>query len=497
MENQKSVEEHLKNTKQKKYLHFDFPISRSEQNRLISNINFELEHHRYLPFIRTDIIFRKYSGITKCVKPKLRKLTLPSHHDAFIYQYFGYQLSKWYETQVKNTIVDNSAVAYRLNKHLSNITVAKEVVDFITDYSECWIIKGDFKNFFDTLDHDVLISNLKKILDLKYNKSYDQMVHAITKYRCITRKTLEKQLKNTGIKKYYRRKSGKAYVKNLKHFGSLVKDKRIRLSSPNKKGIPQGTAVSSVLANIYMYEFDVWLSEIVKIIGGIYRRYSDDFIVVIPMSKNKAKYILELKNNIIKYSRDKIHLTIEPHKTQLLFYTKEQGTIVKFDGNTYKPCPLIYLGFNFDGVSVSLRPQSIYKFIYRSKRSTIRYISFIKARKRSLAFEGPSEYVKKYNSKGQKEFRRANKTEKYRKRRFYIRAGSMSSNKVFKYHKQVVIRFLAIKSITPRSSMLSYANEAQRIFQYKVHNKYKVVIYRQVVRQILRNQKKVGACLNH
>lgn len=495
MENYESIEEHLSNIEQKKYLQFDFPILKNEQSQLIHNISDEIKHHRYLPFIRTDIIFQKYSATTKCVKPKVRKLTLPSHHDAFIYQYFGYQLSKRYEECVKNTCIDESAVAYRLNKHVSNITVAKEVVDFITNSNGCWIIKGDFKSFFDTLDHSILASNLAALLGNNYDNSYKRMLRSVTKYRYITRKTLKKQLKDSGIDKYYVRKSGRAYVKNLKQFGDLIKNKEIRLSSPNKKGIPQGTAVSAVLANIYMYEFDLWLSSIAKQNNGIYRRYSDDFIVIIPASKDKEELITRLKDEIIKYSRDNIHLKIEPHKTQLLLYSKEDNKILKLMGNTYRPYSLAYLGFCFDGISVSLRPKSIYKFVYRSKRSINRYIAFMDARERYLSSKGPSICVKKFNKKGVKTFRIANPTEKYRKRELYKKAGTMNSRRVFRYRKDVIKRLLAITKIEPRSSMMSYARKAQRLFQYGTHGKYKVVILRQVVRQISRNQKKVGASL--
>lgn len=40
--------------------------------------------------------------------------------------------------------------------------------------------------------------------------------------------------------------------------------------------------------------------------------------------------------------------------------------------------------------------------------------------------------------------------------------------------------------------MLAYAKKAQRYFQYKTRGKYRVVIQRQVERQIKRNQRKVG-----
>lgn len=497
MGNQESIEDYLMKICQKRYLHFDFPILKSEQKRLIDNISEEVKYHRYLPFIRTDIVFRKYSsGENKGIHNKVRRLTLPSHHDALVYQYFCYQLSKRYEERVENTSVDNSAVAYRSNKHISNINVAKEVVDFITNYGECWIIKGDFKSFFDTLDHNVLADNLYSLLGDEYNSSYKKMLFALTKYRYVTRKTLEKQLKCAGIKECYRRKNGRAYVKNLKQLGDLIKNNQIRFSSPNKKGIPQGTAVSAVLANIYMYKFDEWLAGIVEQRNGIYRRYSDDFIVVIPTSKENSESIYKLKKDIIGYCQNKICLTIESHKTKILFYSKDQKQIYRFDGDKYSPYSLIYLGFNFDGTSVSLKTGSIYKFVYRSKRSINRYISFINTRERYLKSKGPSHYVVKYTDSGVKAPRLANNTEMYRKRKFYKSAGNLDTNRVCTYHKNMVKRFLATKNIKPRSSMMSYAKKTQHIFEYQAHGKYRVVIYRQVMRQVLRNQDRLGKYLH-
>ena len=40
--------------------------------------------------------------------------------------------------------------------------------------------------------------------------------------------------------------------------------------------------------------------------------------------------------------------------------------------------------------------------------------------------------------------------------------------------------------------MLAYAKKTQQYFQYKTRGKYRVVIQRQVERQIKRNQRKVG-----
>lgn len=59
-------------------------------------------------------------------------------------------------------------------------------------------------------------------------------------------------------------------------------------------GIPQGTAISAVFANVYAIEFDIAIKQISDKYNGIYRRYSDDFVLVIP--KNQSDKILLLKN---------------------------------------------------------------------------------------------------------------------------------------------------------------------------------------------------------
>lgn len=52
----------------------------------------------------------------------------------------------------------------------------------------------------------------------------------------------------------------------------------------NHYGIPQGSPISGMLANLYMLEVDKNINELVKAYCGFYMRYSDDFMVVLPNS---------------------------------------------------------------------------------------------------------------------------------------------------------------------------------------------------------------------
>ena len=68
----------------------------------------------------------------------------------------------------------------------------------------------------------------------------------------------------------------------------------------NVCGIPQGSPISASLANIYMLEIDKYIYEYVKSYNGLYMRYCDDFIVIIP--DKDMKYVLKnIFNTIIEY----------------------------------------------------------------------------------------------------------------------------------------------------------------------------------------------------
>lgn len=494
----------------KNYLHFDFPMTESERERLVSDIsNGNIVHHRYLPFISFEIKFRVYHAKEKKVVPKSRKITLPSHHDAMVYRYYGHALNHLYSGYSINHHIDKVAVAYRERQpgvRLSNITTAKEVFDYVTSFDKSWIIKGDFHHFFDTLDHKCLADNLKKVFGEELPNDWIKMLRSITKYQAISRKTLESQLKDAHVERSYRlhqntERSSRAYVKNLKELGTLVKSGRVRLSGKNNVGIPQGTAVSAALANVYMIDFDEWLVKRCEEFGGLYRRYSDDFILVMPRDQLSKASLQRLAKTIIIRSQVSLGLEIEPTKTKLYSYEKEKRAIMLLSGeSTDKPRPskIDYLGFIFDGVSVSMRPKSIYKFIYRGRRMLNKYITLGRAHNQFNDSVSESDIIKdklipKYaahSGNDRKIYLSPNINQAFQMFGRLRQIRNITPEALRAVHKGVTIRYLSTEVRKPRSSMLGYAFRAQRIFEVGNPN-YRVVIRRQVLRQIKRNQRRL------
>ncbi len=137
------------------------------------------------------------------------------------------------------------------------------------------------------------------------------------------------------------------------------------LCNKNKFGIPQGSAISAVFANIYASEFDLKLKEIADEFSGIYRRYSDDFILVIP----KSDIVNEQKIRRIETDTRRVasEYKIELHKDKTGLYLYENDKI--FDIISNEVSHLDYLGFVFDGTTVKMRGKSPYKF-YRNAKKT-------------------------------------------------------------------------------------------------------------------------------
>ncbi|WP_400244602.1 reverse transcriptase domain-containing protein [Niallia sp. JL1B1071] len=348
--------------KMKKYKHFDNRVSINKVINDIKNPSWVVQHG-FFPFIHFKIEFYKYSRIEKRKKPKTRDIYYASHLDSYIYKYYGDMLNNKYNEVVKKLEINEVATAYRNNLNgKSNIHFAKEVIDFIKKFERSFIYVADFTSFFDTLDHKYLKRQLQVVLNTdKLPDDYFTIFKNITKFSWAEKRKIEEVLNKKYKSKEKRKKLTRLFdEKDFRKFRKSAKD-NIQ-NNKNDYGIPQGAGLSSVCSNIYLLDFDKKINDYVKDNNGLYRRYCDDLIIVIPFEEDMQNF--DYKNHmkfIEKAKNDTPRLVIQDEKTKKFIYSNNN-----IYDESLNPSILDYLGFAFNGNSVKLREKSLFKYYSRA-----------------------------------------------------------------------------------------------------------------------------------
>lgn len=374
------------------YTHFDRKTSLRSENtwNYVTNPQ-KVRTHSFKPFINYDQIFYRYSK-KRGVKLKSRPIAYSAHLDRAIYQYYGYLLNEKYNTFAKEKGFNDSIIAYRTNLHKNNIHFAKKAFDFI-QLEDCDIIVGDFKGFFDNLNHKYLKLMLMTVLGVsKLSDDWYAVYKNITHYSTwdilsilkingfITDDFLTKMYKEQEkieSKEITHTKKARKYLEKIDQKRVKLKDLPTALTKEQYKnhkkenvktntgniGIPQGSAISAVLSNVYMQEVDQKIHSYISMNDGLYLRYSDDFIVVIP--KSAGKKTDEVRAFIYDIVNRTKGLKLQYEKTQIFSYSNENLSNITSDQTNRN---LDYLGFVFDGKEVTLRAKTVSKYYYRMYR---------------------------------------------------------------------------------------------------------------------------------
>lgn len=358
-----------KNARARKYAHFDDKVSLEKVWNYISNpVN--IEKHGFYPFIHYEKKYRKYkreNGVGS-VKEKIRDICYSAHIDRYIYSYYGFLINQKYNKYMEEHDMNSVAIAYRDNLQQNNIHFAKRAFDFIRNTKKCFVIIGDFTNFYDSLNHSYLKKSLCYVLGVdSLPNDYYAVFKNITKYSIWELKGLLElnQLENTeegifGLNSQRKVLTKEEFKKN--------KSKYVNVNKKNY-GIPQGSAISAVLANVYMVKADEQINQVIQKYNGLYMRYSDDFIVVLPEVSNEA--FQAIFDNIEHIIKSVPNLVLQPEKTQIYIY---ENTILNscnacfLDGVANGKNQIDYLGFSFNGKEITIRDKTISKYYYRLYR---------------------------------------------------------------------------------------------------------------------------------
>lgn len=407
----------------KNYPHIGLPIRYKDKKwvtKYITNPD-NISTHAFLPFIHKKVIKRRYrrsikkdGASTKCrsAKKKERELYYSNHLDSNIYSYYAFILSEKYEQILKKRNIEDVVTAYRRipvhpnNKHSRNkcnIDFANEVFDFIRKNHEKHLvaISFDIKSFFDNLDHKIIKKSWCSILGVNtLDDAHYNVYKNITKFSYIEEYEIFHEFKNEIIIetksgkqkrkkidkiKYLRNQSAIAFCKKnefkqrIAKKGYIKKNKYIIDSGEiriRNKGIPQGSPISSILANIYLLDFDTKINNYVKKNNGLYRRYSDDMVVICNADLRESIISL-LKSELIKFG-----LETQESKTQIFHFKRNKDKYSCYfesqNGNLVQNRNFEYLGFQFDGYFALLKSSSLAKFYRKMKRTLNRSTYYAK-----------------------------------------------------------------------------------------------------------------------
>lgn len=354
--------------------------------------------HGFFPFIKFEKSWRRFAKKGEERKKKVRPIRYAARLDAYIFGMYRKILAQAYEKWLEDAEISESVIAYRrvvdpsTKKGKSNINFAKEAFGEIKRMGNCYCFALDISSFFESLDHQYLKEIWMRLLDVdKLPADHFAVYSAITRYAVVDKLDVYKRLG------YFGPKSQRG-ITAINGYLTAYKDMPMQLCSPedfrlkiaggngqksiikvNRKsyGIPQGAPISDLLANVYLFDFDVWLKEFVSNIDGSYFRYSDDLFVVIPVDDNDPEEIeRKIRSKISSFGKK---IKIKEEKSVVLKYqSKVDGTqdYVCIKGNGFGN-GIEYLGFRYDGRHVYLRDSTVsnlYRKVKRAIRSVARHV---------------------------------------------------------------------------------------------------------------------------
>lgn len=342
----------------KPYAHFDLRVSLSMPSiRKYVMDRTKIVTHSFYPFIHFE---KKNSRYGKKGPKKPRELYYCSHLDRCVYQRYAFLLNYQYNIWACENNIDDVAIAYRDSLGKNNIDFAKDAFDAIRSFPQCFILVGDFTNFFDNLEHQYLKKMMCEVLGVeRLPQDYFSVFKNITRFSSWDWKDIVKAAGENIAERGVRKKiNSKETVLTKEQFQKNKKDIKKNISGV---GVPQGSPISAVLSNIYMIKFDKDIKRYVICKGGIYMRYSDDFIIVLPYERDAE--IADFTSYIFSYVESmKGLIDLQKEKTSCYTYKDE----VIYEGD--QPSSINYLGFLFDGKNIRIRPRAITKYYYRMRR---------------------------------------------------------------------------------------------------------------------------------
>ncbi|KAB0679058.1 reverse transcriptase domain-containing protein [Aureimonas leprariae] len=367
--------------KLKNYPHFDSPLSAAGATDLATD-PVAVAAHAFHPLLLFDDVKRYFRRPDRPRKaPKKRPIRYAARTDAYIYTRYRDWLSCLYEERLAALGLSDAVAAYRRipspyrRGNKCNIDFAYDAIGHIRRLGDCHTLCLDIKGFFESLDHARLKAVWASLLGVRdLPPDHYRVFRSVTKYVEVDQIEVYRRLGFWGEKTVRGRRDPvegflvdrrripirlcDARVMREVVFGEGGRHPKIAVTRKERFGIPQGTPISDLLANIYMLDFDRDMKELATGLGGHYSRYSDDILFVVPADAIAPGALAATVASAITLQGDE--LKIADGKTAIHRFTRHDGELRCASVSAGSPNKRFeYLGFRFDGRRVHLRDSTL------------------------------------------------------------------------------------------------------------------------------------------
>lgn len=377
----------------KKYLHFDDRIwlhdHFKEFEKLLSQPNL-IAKYQFAPLLKMIIKTPrfKYQPDTDNydLETKSRPISYASHSDAIVYSYYSYALTKQYEAFLHRTNISDCVLAYRSDLGKCNIQFAKEAFDHVKQRPNAVAIAIDISGYFDNIDHKLLRSKWSKIIEQPLPADQYKLFRSVTQYSYCVKNNILTNLKvsmdklnptPSNLLKIIPGYNTSSKYDYLREKGLIVVNNKPKANADRIVGIPQGSPISSVLSNIYLVDFDKKMNSEYPELNLYYRRYCDDILIVC-----EEKNVEQVMKLVVDSLTDDHNLKINKKKLEIIKFVQKKNKQlvgVKYDLENLKEtkdkASLQYLGFEFNGSKIFIRPSSLSKYYRRMKARVLKAVN--------------------------------------------------------------------------------------------------------------------------
>ncbi|HID70363.1 MAG TPA: group II intron reverse transcriptase/maturase [Desulfobacterales bacterium] len=221
--------------------------------------SFERNLFSKLALLKDEVLYQTYrpKPLLRVYIPKksggMRPLSIPAVRDRVLQTAVSLIITPVFEAEF-----EECSYAYRRGR---SVKMAVEKISQLRDQGFTWVVDADIKSYFDEIDHDRLMIEVKKLI------TDEEIIRLI-----------------------------KLWLQ------AVIRDgERIEFV---KKGVPQGSPVSPLLANLYLDKFDE------AMLGRNFRliRFSDDFVILCK-SKKRAEKAMEFTEQVLQSLKLRINKT--------------------------------------------------------------------------------------------------------------------------------------------------------------------------------------------